>query len=156
PVILTFRPVEQGGHRELDLSGRESFWKTAPRTTWWDLEADLALETDPSRIIVSHHDFTSVPSDLTQIYERLASKPAGVIKIAVQANDTVDCVPVFQLLDRARSEGREMIAIAMGNAGLATRILGPSRGAFLTYAALGDDNATAPGQITAQKLRSLY
>ncbi len=156
PVILTLRPAEQGGHRELDLSTRESFWKTAPQTAWWDLETDLTPETDWSRIIISHHDFTRVPPDLTQIYERLAVMPAGVIKIAVQANDIVDCIPVFQLLDRARSEGREMIAIAMGTAGLATRILGPSRGAFLTYAALGDNNATAPGQITAQKLRSLY
>lgn len=49
-----------------------------------------------------------------------------------------------------------MIAIAMGNAGLATRVLGPSRGAFLTYAALEEESATAPGQITAQKLRSVY
>ena len=49
-----------------------------------------------------------------------------------------------------------MIAIGMGNAGIATRILGPSRGAFLTYGALDDDSATAPGQVNAPKLRSLY
>lgn len=156
PVILTFRPAEQGGHRELDPQTRQSFWKTAPQTDWWDIEADLTPETDWSHVIISHHDFSGVPGDLTKIYERLASKPAAVIKIAVQANDIVDCIPVFQLLDRARSEGRDAIAIAMGNAGLATRILGPSRGAFLTYAALQDDSATAPGQITAQKLRSVY
>lgn len=156
PVILTFRPVEQGGHRELDRQTRQSFWKTAPLTDWRDIEADLTPETDWSHVIISHHDFSGVPGDLTKIYERLASTPAAVIKIAVHANDIVDCLPAFQLLDRARSEGRDAIAIAMGNAGLMTRILGPSRGAFLTYAALQDDNATAPGQITAQKLRSLY
>jgi len=44
----------------------------------------------------------------------------------------------------------------MGNAGIATRILGPSRGSFLTYGALDDENATAPGQVNALKLRSLY
>lgn len=156
PVILTFRPAEQGGQRELDPQTRQSFWKTAPQTDWCDIEADLTPETDWSRVIISHHDFSGVPADLTEIYQRLASTPAAVIKIAVHANDIVDCIPVFQLLDRARSEGREVIAIAMGNAGLATRVLGPSRGAFLTYAALQDDSATAPGQITAQKLRSLY
>ena len=63
---------------------------------------------------------------------------------------------MFQLIDRARSEGREIIAIAMGNAGIATRILGPSRGSFLTYGALDDESATAPGQVNARKLRSLY
>ncbi|HET7113531.1 MAG TPA: type I 3-dehydroquinate dehydratase, partial [Pyrinomonadaceae bacterium] len=156
PVILTLRPREQGGHCDLDHATRQSFWKSAPRTDWWDIESDLTPETDWSHIIVSHHDFAGVPQDLTQIYERLAATPAAVLKIAVQANDIVDCIPVFALLDRARSEGRDTIAIAMGNAGLATRILGPSRGAFLTYAASADDSATAPGQITAQKLRSIY
>jgi len=122
------------------------------------VEGDLVYDLAPdwSRVIVSHHDFNGVPKDLEQIYERLANSPAAVIKIAVQANDIIDCLPIFQLLDRARSEGREIIAIAMGNAGIATRVLGPSRGSFLTYGALEDENATAPGQINARKLRSLY
>ena len=159
PVILTFRPREQGGNRDLDQQARQLFWGTAPQTQWWDLESDLtsvAKEPDWSHVIVSHHDFSGVPSDLTEIYERLAATPAAILKLAVQAHDITDCLPVFQLLDRAQAEKRYAIAIAMGNAGLATRILGPSRGAFLTYAALEEENATAPGQITAQKLRSVY
>jgi 3-dehydroquinate dehydratase/shikimate dehydrogenase len=156
PVILTFRPAEQGGYRELDRQTRESFWQTAPRTNWWDVESDLAVDRDWSRVIISHHDFSGVPADLAHIYEQLAATPTGVVKISVNANDIVDCIPVFQLLDRARAEGRDMIAIAMGNAGIATRILGPSRGSFLTYAALAEESATAPGQITAQKIRSVY
>jgi 3-dehydroquinate dehydratase / shikimate dehydrogenase len=161
PLILTFRPSEQGGHRELTKAERQRFWSSnAPHgeTIWWDVEGDLVhdLAPDWSRVIVSHHDFSSVPTDLEQIYERLAQTPAAVIKIAVQANDILDCLPVFNLLDRARSEGRELIAIAMGNAGVATRVLGPSRGSFLTYGALDDEAATAPGQVNARKLRSLY
>ena len=156
PVILTFRPSEEGGYRDLDHQTRASFWTTAPATDWWDIESDLTPETDWSRVIISHHDFSGVPHDLTQIYERLAMTTARVVKIAVQAHDMIDCIPVFQLLDRARTEGRELIAIAMGNSGLATRILGPSRGSFLTYAPLAEENATAPGQITAEKIRSVY
>ena len=161
PLILTFRPAEQGGYRELSREERQRFWSsTAPRgeTIWWDIEGDLVhdLAPDWSRVIVSHHDFSGVPKDLEQIYERLAQTPAAVIKIAVHANDILDCLPVFQLLDRARRDGRELIAIAMGNAGIATRVLGPSRGSFLTYGALDDEAATAPGQINARNLRSLY
>lgn len=160
PVILTFRPSEQGGHRNLSRAERETFWKSAPRgdTVWWDVEGELVQDLSPdwSRVIASHHDFSGVPSDLQQIYEGLAKTPAHVFKIAVQAHDIVDCIPVFQLLDRARRESRQIIAIAMGNAGIATRILGPSRGAFLTYGALDDESATAPGQVNAPKLRSLY
>ena len=161
PVILTFRPTEQGGHRDSTRAERKAFWTslaTLIESDWWDVEGDLVhdLALDWSRIIVSHHDFSGVPNELEQIYERLASTRAAVVKIAVQAGDVVDCLPIFHLLERARGEGRELIAIAMGNAGIATRILGPSRGSFLTYGALDDDSGTAPGQVNARKLRSLY
>ena len=160
PLILTFRPAQQGGYRELTREERLRFWSSAPRreSVWWDIEGDLVqdLAADWSRVIVSHHDFSGVPKELDQIYEHLAQTPAAVVKIAVQANDILDCLPIFQLLDRARSEGREIIAIAMGNAGIATRVLGLSRGSFLTYGALDDDSATAPGQVNARQLRSLY
>jgi 3-dehydroquinate dehydratase/shikimate dehydrogenase len=160
PAILTLRPAEQGGHRVLTREERKQFWSVAPQaeSIWWDIEGDLVDELAPdlSRVIVSHHDFSRVPNDLEQIYEHLARTPAAVLKIAVHANDILDCLRVFQLLDRARKEGRELIAIAMGNAGIATRILGPSRGSFLTYGALDDKNATAPGQVNAPKLHSLY
>lgn len=161
PVILTLRPSEQGGYRSLTRDERETFWKTdAPRgdAIWWDVEAGLVHDVSPdwSRTIVSHHDFSGVPTDLENIYEQLAQTPARVLKIAVQANDIIDCIPVFRLLDRALGAGREMIAIAMGDAGIATRILGPARGAFLTYGSLDEDSATAPGQVNARTLRSLY
>ena len=160
PLILTFRPSEQGGYRDSTLEERKRFWThVAPHANrvWWDLEEDLAhaLAPDRSRIIISHHDFSGVPNDLEQIYERLSRTAAAVVKIAVKANDIVDCIPIFRLLDHAREE-RRLIAIAMGNAGIATRILGPSRGSFLTYGARDDESATAPGQVNARNLRSLY
>ena len=161
PVILTFRPSEQGGHRDLTRQARQNFWNdVAPRgeSIWWDIESDLAHELSPdwSRVIVSHHDFNGVPDDLQEIYQRLAATPAHVIKIAFQAHDIIDCIPAFDLLARARRESREIIPIAMGNSGIVTRVLGPSRGAFLTYGSLDDENATAPGQVTARDLRELY
>jgi 3-dehydroquinate dehydratase / shikimate dehydrogenase len=172
PLILTLRPAEQGGAREIDILNRLSFW--VERFLYDDRYegfADIELELlqlirqsederwrqlDWTRVICSHHDFTGIPATLAEIYERMASTPARILKLAVRARDATDCLPVFQLLERARQEGREMIAIAMGEAGFATRILGPSRGSFLTYAPLGPAHATAPGQITAGMLRDLY
>jgi 3-dehydroquinate dehydratase/shikimate dehydrogenase len=161
PVILTFRPSEQGGYRISSRAEREAFWKgvwDATRTALADIESDLVRNPwfDWSRVIVSHHDFNGVPDDLEKIYERLAATPAHVVKIAVSANEIIDCIRIFHLLERARREKRNLIAIAMGNAGIATRILGPSRGAFLTYASLEDTSATAPGQVNARQLRSVY
>jgi 3-dehydroquinate dehydratase/shikimate dehydrogenase len=37
-----------------------------------------------------------------------------------------------------------------------TRVLGPSRGSFLTYGSLDNESATAPGQLTARELREVY
>ncbi len=161
PIILTFRPVEQGGYRVLARPEREAFWKrdwSLPANSLFDIEYDLVVESsfEWPRVIVSHHDFNGVPNNLEEIYERLAATPARIVKIAVNANDITDCIRVFHLLNRASNEQRELIAIAMGNAGIATRILGPSRGAYLTYGSLEDESATAPGQVNAQQLRSIY
>src|SRR5262249_46971335 len=78
------------------------------------------------------------------------------LKLAVKARDITDCIPVFQLMERARREGREIIAIAMDAAGLITRILGPSRGSFLTYGSSDSVGGTAPGQLLANDIKSLY
>jgi len=173
PVIVTLRPAEQGGRREMDNLTRIIFWVEhflhgKPHVDFADIELDLALlfmqrEKEEgrelfnwNRVICSHHDFGGIPHDLVKIYEQMATTPAHILKIAVQANDITDCLPVFCLLEKARSEGREIIAVAMGQAGIATRILGPARGAYLTYGSLSDAQRSAPGQIGAAELREIY
>jgi 3-dehydroquinate dehydratase / shikimate dehydrogenase len=170
PAIVTFRPAEQGSGSNAGLETRSAFWTEQGfglASQLCDLEIELAehlarttraasTQIDWNRVICSYHHFSGVPSDLKQTYERLAATPARILKVAVAVRDVTDCVDLFQLLDRARAEGREMIAIGMGAAGLATRILGPSRGAFLTYAAPDEKSATAPGQVTVGDLKTLY
>jgi 3-dehydroquinate dehydratase/shikimate dehydrogenase len=167
PLVLTYRPAEQGGKNELKRDDRVDFWfLNRPATTGFlDIEFDLVSnapgfdcgkQPDWSRVICSYHDFSDTPNDLDELYNRMAKTPARILKIAVKANDAIDCLPVFRLFDRAWADQREMIAIAMGNSGIATRILGPSRGAFLTYAALESETGTAPGQLTARELRQVY
>lgn len=161
PLIFTLRPREQGGQQRISDALRREFWRNLPDGDFLiDLELDLAeaqdIELDWTRLICSQHDFAGVPDNIDVLYERMAATRAPVLKIAVQANDVTDCLPVFRILERAQTEGRETIAIAMGEAGLATRVLGPSRGSFLTYAPLRSEDATAPGQITAHDLRELY
>jgi 3-dehydroquinate dehydratase/shikimate dehydrogenase len=178
-TIFTLRPAEFGGARAISmenrLAARRDQWghvRTEAESFFWDVELDLALllqerekvgnlvvpsgRCDWTQTICSYHDFAGVPADLDQLYQSMAATSARVLKIAVHADDATDCLPVFRLLERANSEGREMIAIAMGQAGIMTRILGPSRGAFLTYGSLEDESATAPGQLTARELREVY
>lgn len=161
PVIITFRPAEEGGHRTLTTLERKEFWqsmKPSPNVLF-DIEYHLATTAAvirSSNIVCSNHYFEGVPEDMEARYERLAATPARILKIAVHANDTIDCLPVFHLLERAANEGKNLIALAMGEAGLTTRILGPSRGSYLTYGALEVGSGTAAGQPTVEQLRSLY
>lgn len=172
PFVLTFRPAEEGGARAIELQERIMFWRTEgfrhdgktlfPEMA--DLELNLLTESDApfpsifkaSLIICSHHDFDGIPADLSRLYERMAETGADVLKLAFQVDDVTECLKSFELLERARRDGRRMIAVAMGDAGIITRILGPSRGSFLTYGSLDSAHATAPGQLSARELRDVY
>ena len=166
-TIITLRPLEQGGLRAMDLDYRLQFWREHGfqiPSTYFDLEIDLAerftqhheADVDWSRVICSFHDFSGGIRDLNSLYERLARIPARVLKIAVTVDDAVENLQIFELLARAKSQGRELIAVGMGTAGIANRVLGPSRGSFLTYAGLNRSSPTAPGQLTASELRNHY
>jgi 3-dehydroquinate dehydratase/shikimate dehydrogenase len=162
-IIVTMRGVDQGGAGSHGLEVRRHFWSRAkdlPKVLL-DIEFDLLTRMEESsldwnRVICSYHDFRGGPSDIDRLYARMASTPARILKIALQADDATDCLPIFRLLERAQDERRKLIALAMGEAGIVTRILGPSRGSFLTYGSLDAESGTAPGQITAKDLREIY
>jgi 3-dehydroquinate dehydratase / shikimate dehydrogenase len=166
PTILTFRAAEQGGRSTAGVEERLQFWRDGGLqlpSQFVDLDVEIAEQlsgeagsVDWSRVICSSHTYEQGPELLDAIYERLAATPALVLKIAVTVNDAVDCLAVFALLERARSEGREIIAIGMGTAGVATRIMGPARGAFLTYCSLTNEQPTAAGQISIEELTRVY
>ena len=169
--ICTFRPKEQGGKRSItekerlsfwnsdDEDRRFKFWNTGAETAWADFEIDLyEMNATYNRrnMICSHHDFNGIPESLNEIYNRLKTTNADVLKIAVQANDITASIAVWKLLERAKSENKQIIPIAMGEAGKWTRILGLAHGAFMTYAALENGSETAPGQISARDLIETY
>ena len=167
PLILTFRPREQGGRRDVSLSERQTFWRSLPpkllaAMAYADFELDLvesfAAAPPPipwEKVICSQHDFTGMPADLPARYERMARTPAAVVKIAAQADRIDDCLPIFELIAHAQNS-KPVIALAMGLPGLATRVLALARGAMLTFGALRRGAESASGQPTADELRRLY
>ena len=165
-TIVTFRPQEQGGLRPLTLDQRLQFWREHGfrlPAYLFDLEVDLVEEflrkgesVDWSRVICSIHAFSDGVSDVNNLYERVARTPARFLKVSVMLDDAVDNLDILKLIERAASDDRKLIAIGMGGAGVPSRILGPSRGSFLTYASLDHDASTGPGQLTATELRDTY
>src|SRR6185436_4243499 len=129
--IVTLRPEHEGGNSALSPEDRRQFWSSIENLrdgVFFDLEMDLMpgvlsnKAINPSRVICSHHRLESGIEDMDSLYERMSNTPAAVLKIALQANDAIDCLSIFKLLERARDDGRNLIAIAMGSAGVATRI----------------------------------
>jgi 3-dehydroquinate dehydratase/shikimate dehydrogenase len=163
PVIVTCRAVDEGGQQKIAEATRLRLLAEALRrgADYCDIEAAhyneaAAALLDASRLIVSYHNFSETPVDLATVYECLIRLPAAIHKITVRANDIADSLEVFRLLDRAAAEQRPLIAIAMQEAGMITRILGPSRGSFLTFGSLTRGHESAPGQCTCDELRHLY
>ncbi|MEN3333215.1 MAG: 3-dehydroquinate dehydratase / shikimate dehydrogenase [Blastocatellia bacterium] len=163
PVIVTCRAVDEGGQQKINEAARLRLLATSLQrgADYCDIEAAhyneaAAAQLDASRLIVSYHNFSETPDYLTTIYERLIRLPAAVHKITVRANDISDSLEVFRLLDHAAAARRPLIAIAMQEAGLLTRILGPSRGSFLTFGSTARGHESAPGQLTCDELRYLY
>ena len=163
-LLLTNRPREQGGKVEIDRPGRIAFWNAFvnnglldKRKVWIDCEFDLKSEISNFQFqkIVSFHDFAGVPDNLEKIYETIAVK-SDIIKIAAQTNDITDTIPIWKLLQKAKSENQQIIPIAMGESGKWTRILGLAHGAFMTYAALDAGRETAPGQVSVKDLIEVY
>jgi 3-dehydroquinate dehydratase / shikimate dehydrogenase len=165
PLIMTFRPREQGGMRDLSMNDRHLFWErlsgeVKSGVSYVDLELDLVetLESPPvpwSKVICSWHDFSGTPSNLFEIYQRIARTPAAAVKVATQANRIGDCLQLFELLER-REATRPVIVLGMGAAGMMTRVLALSRGAMLTFGALRRGAESASGQPTADELINLY
>lgn len=158
PLIATLRPRGEGGGRDLTIAERREFWRHNTGLFWGgDFEEDIFAEFDGSlNSIISHHDLAGVPGDLDAIYERFAATDADIIKIAISARDAADAVPVWKLIDRAGSDGKQVVPIAMGEAGKWSRLLGLANGAALTYASLETGDETADGQLTAEDLINVY
>lgn len=159
--LATYRPKEQGGKLELTQHERAEFFRyfeDHKTVDLIDVELDMAFFPEHKSAIPSihsFHDFSGASKDLNKTYEKLSGN-SEIIKIAVQTGDIADSIVVWKLLEKAKSENRKIVPIAMGEAGKWTRILGLAYGAFMTYAALDAGKETAEGQLTAKDLIETY
>ncbi len=167
--IVTCRRSEEGGSFDGPESGRRALVDAllemdqppryvdlelafldgpdGPASAWSDRVPETGL-------IASTHDFDGRPASLMRtIASMREDERPRIQKIAYRARSLRDNLELFDLL---READRPMIALAMGEFGLMSRLLAPKFGGFLTFASLRETEATAPGQPTIEELTGLY
>jgi len=155
-VIATCRPVREGGKFDGSESDRLALLAAAAEAgaEFIDVEADVPESDRPeATIISSRHDFETCPDELDSQAAEMDTSTAAVNKIAFAATNPSEALQAF---DVVRNSQKPTIALAMGDAGLTSRILAGKFGAFGTFAALADGLESAPGQPTVAELRDLY
>jgi 3-dehydroquinate dehydratase/shikimate dehydrogenase len=133
-----------------------------------DLEVESAEEAKPAQLekfresihaartslLVSFHDFSRTKG-LAQAAARIQAFRPEFVKVVSTARTLADNLEVLRLIEDCSVHSR-VVGIAMGEEGLVSRVLGPRAGASFTFAAPGQGEATAPGQVTARTLHDLY
>lgn len=117
------------------------------------VKSALAPLRESAALIVSYHNFESTPV-LARILRRLHQVPADAYKAAVTARKPSDNLRVVEFAREHHDP--PLIAFTMSEMGLATRVLAPSLGCPFTYAAPRGNAGTAPGQLAASVMHSLY
>lgn len=163
PVIFTLRSRSEGGEFDGSERGRlETLLEAAQLgADYVDVEFSSfwkpVLEAVPrERVILSYHNFERVPPDLPSVIDSMAASGAGIVKVAARANRLSDNLEIAAALRRGTESNIRLCALAMGRAGIASRVLGPLWGSWMTYACLPGGAPTADGQIPADELVDSY
>ena len=164
-VIATCRRVASGGKfrgsiaSQLDILAKAS----ALGCQLVDVELSTAQKCKPaqlqklrarSALILSYHDFRGTKK-LDETLEKMRAFPADFYKVVSTATTLSDNVTMIQFLGR-EADNHSLVGLCMGEQGIISRVLGVRAGSVFTFAAVGPGEETAPGQATAQELRSVY
>jgi 3-dehydroquinate dehydratase/shikimate dehydrogenase len=156
PVIVTCRPKSHGGHFQGSEEERRTLLAEALAlgAEYVDLEwqgscADLMERTGGRRVVLSHHDFSGIPPGLRDLSQAMLGSGAEVVKIAVAASRLSDCLRLRAIGQQTRVP---VSLIAMGEAGIPSRVLASWMGSCWTYAG----EAIAPGQISERRMHDEF
>ena len=106
------------------------------------------------KVILSYHDFEGTYHYIGDIAKRIADDEyADVVKVACKVNNICEN---FYLLDIFNRTDIATIAIGMGALGTISRILAAKFDAEITFASVGENKSSAPGQLTIRQMREEY
>lgn len=164
-LIATCRRTGSGGKYHGSLASQlEILGKAAAAGCQLvDIELESAARCKPAQLqqlrtraalILSSHDFKATKK-LEATLDQMVAYPADFYKIVSTATRLYDNVEMMRLLE-TRSDKHSLIGLCMGEQGIISRVVGVRAGSVFTFGAVNPDEKTAPGQVTAQELRSTY
>ncbi|MGA2914450.1 MAG: shikimate dehydrogenase [Sedimentisphaerales bacterium] len=168
PIIVTCRDSAQGGQNNLPPDIHKQILNEAIKLGADLIDCEYAnfikdfgepikkalAESKKTKLILSAHNFNGTFEDLNDIYENMFSAyPAAIAKTAYKANHINDCFAAFDILKKYSDKA---IAICMGQAGIISRIIARKLDAFLTFASAGENQETAAGQLTIEKMKKQF
>jgi 3-dehydroquinate dehydratase / shikimate dehydrogenase len=164
-AIATCRRAASGGKfrgsiaSQLDLLAKAA----AAGCQLVDVELQTAAKCKPEQLrklrsraalILSFHDFRGTKK-LDEMLEKMLVYPADFYKIVSTATTLSDNVTMIKFLAQ-QGDKHSLVAMCMGEQGIISRVLGVRAGSVFTFASASAGEETAPGQVTAQELRSVY
>ncbi len=162
-ILATCRHLEAGGHFKGSIEQQVKILADARRAgaTFVDLEVESAEKAkravaelrELGPVCVSYHNFEKTPA-LEPVLRRLSKYEVDAYKIAITARKPTDTLRLMEFVREHHTS--PLIALAMSEIGLASRILVAPVGSLFTYAAPAAESGTAPGQISAKLMRGLY
>ncbi|MFZ3342981.1 MAG: shikimate dehydrogenase [Terriglobales bacterium] len=164
-AIGTCRRAANGGRFKGSLSNQLAILTKAQAAgcQFVDLELESAQKTKPEAlarlrksagVIVSFHDFRAT-RNLDATLDKMLKIPADYYKIVTTATTLSDNVTMMKFL-QAQSDKNALIGLCMGEQGVISRVLSVRAGSAFTFGAVSAESKTAPGQISARDLRSIY
>jgi len=159
PLLLTIRSRKEGGaHQIPDRERAKLYTALMPLVDAVDIELGSrailkdvvkSAKDNNKKIIISYHDFKATPGErkLQDIIAGAREKGADIVKIAAFAKGPEDMKRLASLL----AGQDDLIVIAMGEYGRASRVFFPMLGSLLTYGSV--TASTAPGQMTLREIK---
>jgi 3-dehydroquinate dehydratase/shikimate dehydrogenase len=159
-VILTLRSVAHGGGFRGSRADYEHHLHRILEAYagWVDVEwedddvARRLVRRASHRIVLSWHGALAERGDLTAIARGMASLEAGVRKVAVPISDAAD---LAYLLDLAPVFPSPFVAVGLGEAGRASRVLHELFGSAWTFVSVDEAVPGAPGQLSLREARMM-
>jgi 3-dehydroquinate dehydratase/shikimate dehydrogenase len=112
------------------------------------------LRQSEAALLISFHDFEK-PVDPQAVFARIQRFKPDFVKVVSTAHSLADSLKLLKWITESSSDA-QVVGIAMGEAGIVSRVLSLRAGSAFTFASAHDGAETAPGQMTARTLKDLY